>query len=68
MNERRTTDFVVGTYSEAEIKDINFMKMEEQRAHEELKFRGHEYAYTKPDSFVYGEYVRVFRVYKTRQG
>lgn len=24
MNEERTTDFVVGTYSESEIKDFNF--------------------------------------------
>lgn len=37
MNERRSTDFVVGTYSEAEIKDSNFMQTEEKRAHEELK-------------------------------
>lgn len=67
MNERRTTDFVVGTYSEAEIKDSNFMQTEEKRAHKELKYRGHEYAFTKPDAFVNGEYVRVFRVYKARQ-
>lgn len=65
VNEERTTDFVVGTYSESEIKDITFMQKEEQRAHDALKYWGHRYSHTKPDSLVNGEYVRVFRVFKS---
>ncbi|TQN52821.1 hypothetical protein FLW98_26820 [Raoultella planticola] len=64
--KRFVTDFVVGSYSEAEIQDSNFMRTEEKRAHEELKHWGYEYVFTKPDSFVNGEYVRVFRIYKAR--
>lgn len=63
INGRPGTDFVVGTYTYSEIKDLGFMAREEKRAHEELKFRGYEYAYTKADSEYNGEFIRVYRVY-----
>lgn len=63
INDWPGTDFVVGTYTYSEIKDLGFMASEEKRAREELKYRGYEYAYTKADSECNGEFVRVYRVY-----
>jgi len=66
-NGRASKDFVVGTYSYSEIKDLSFMASEENRAKEELQHRGYEYAYTKGDQEVNGEFVRVYRVYTDRK-
>ncbi|EOC5803776.1 hypothetical protein QMW88_00550 [Cronobacter dublinensis] len=66
-NGRPSKDFVVGTYSYTEIKDPHFMAAQENRAKEELKEWGYEYAYTKIDAEVNGEFVRVYRVYTDKK-
>ena len=63
INGRPGRDFIVGTYTYSEIKDLNFMAKEEKRAREELKHRGYELAYIKADSECNGMVVRAYRVY-----
>lgn len=67
INGRPGKDFVVGTYSHSQINDLKFMDVEESRAREELSYWGYEYAYTKIDSEVNGQVVRVFRVYTDKE-
>lgn len=63
INGRPGRDFIVGTYTYSEIKELNFMAKEEKRAREELKHRGYELAYIKADSECNGMFVRAYRVY-----
>lgn len=67
LNKRPVTDFRVGVYTYEQIKDQHYMHREEQKALEEIKRKGWEYAYTPGDMVNNGLYVRYFRVWTSKE-
>lgn len=67
LEKRPVTDFRIGVYTYEQIQDSHFMYLEEQKAHEEIKRKGWEYAYTPGDMFNSGRYVRYFRVWTSKE-
>jgi len=67
LDGRPATDFKVGVYTYEQLQDSHFMSLEDARAHEEIKSRGWQYAYTQGNAKISGMYVRVFKVWTSKE-